>query len=205
MANLLLIRHGENDYVKKGRLAGRIPGVHLNQTGQSQSLRLAEILAKVPVKAIYSSPLERTLETAEPIANSLGLPIIQLAGLLEMDYGEWQDQPLKLLRKQKLWKLIQESPSRVRFPGGESFLEAQSRICQEIEQIVAVHAKNDLVICVSHADPIKLVICQYLGMPLDSFQRIFVAPGSMTMLQINDKSSQLVFSNFDLSLTILNA
>src|SRR4030042_6073367 len=106
MPLFLLVRHGENDYVKARRLAGRLPGVHLNDKGRKQALQLAEKLAHAPVKAVYSSPLERAVETAQPIASVLGLEVILRPGLIETDVGEWQGQKNWKRRPQKLWKGI---------------------------------------------------------------------------------------------------
>jgi probable phosphomutase (TIGR03848 family) len=200
MSIILLIRHGENDYVKKGRLAGRQPGIHLNDTGRKQAQALAENLIqkldKGAVKAIYSSPLERTMETAEPVAESLGLEIISRPGLIETDYGEWQNKKLKGLSRLKIWRLVQYSPSLMRFPGGETFAEAQMRICQEIEAICRVHEPKDIVICVTHADPIKLAVAHYLGLHLDLFQRLSVSPGSISTLHISESFARLMTLNF---------
>jgi probable phosphomutase (TIGR03848 family) len=200
MPIILLIRHGENDYVKKGRLAGRQPGIHLNDTGRKQAQALAENLIqkldKGAVKAIYSSPLERTMETAEPVAESLGLEIISRPGLIETDYGEWQNKKLKGLSRLKIWRLVQYSPSLMRFPGGETFAEAQMRICQEIEAICRVHEPKDIIICVTHADPIKLAVAHYLGLHLDLFQRLSVSPGSISTLHISESFARLMTLNF---------
>lgn len=208
MPLFLLIRHGENDYVKTRRLAGRLPGVHLNDTGRKQANLLAEKLAGAPIKAIYSSPLERAVETAQPIASALGLEVILRPGLIESDVGEWQDQKIWRLRRQKLWKVIQSMPSRAKFPGGESIPDGQRRICQDLEDIAAQHDPKDLVACVSHADPIKLAVAYYLGMPLDHFQRLSVAPGSITALWLGNPdslpaaSSSLLTLNYDISFTL---
>ena len=201
MPVILLIRHGENDYVKKKRLAGRKDGVHLNKKGHAQAQALAEKLTGAPIKAIYSSPLDRTMETAEPIAEALGLKVIPRPGLLETDIGKWQGKKLKKLSKKKIWRAVQHAPSLVRFPGGESFAETQQRMCCEIEAICAEHAPEDLVACVGHSDPIKLAIAYYLGLPLDMFQRLTVAPASITALFIGDTGSRLLTLNYDLSLT----
>src|SRR5512136_2205333 len=107
MTIFLLIRHGETDYNKKSLLPGRLPGVHLNQKGRQQAQALADNLAKAPIMAIYSSPLDRTLETAEPLARLLKLDVIPMAGLLETDCGEWQGLSLKKLRRQKIWQVVQ--------------------------------------------------------------------------------------------------
>src|SRR5215211_2928094 len=112
MPLLLLIRHGENDFVKTGKLAGHLSGVHLNERGQKQAQALGEALAQVPIKAIYSSPLERALETAEPIASSHKLQIIQEPDLMDTHVGRWEGKSVKALRLTKVWKIVQQSPSR---------------------------------------------------------------------------------------------
>ena len=171
MTTLLLVRHGENDYLKQGRMPGRLSGIHLNKRGREQAAILAETLKMLPIQAIYSSPLERAIETAEPLAGSLGLAIQLRSGLMDTDVGEWQGMQLKKLRKNPLWKLVQEQPSQVRFPSGESFMELQERLVREIEAIRAIHKQKDVVAVVFHADPIKLVIAHYIGLSLDNFQK----------------------------------
>lgn len=206
MPTFLLIRHGENEYVKKNRLAGRLPGVRLNEKGyaqaQSVAMALAQKFTKAPVKAIYSSPLERTTETAEPIAKALGLEVIPRDGLIETDFGEWQGRTLKELRRRKLWRVVQNTPSLMQFPGGESFAETQHRICSEIGTLRIQHKPKDVIICVTHSDPIKLAVAYYIGLPLDLFQRLTVAPASITALHISDSESRLLTLNFDISLTL---
>jgi len=197
MPTLLLIRHGENDYVVKGRLAGRLPGVHLNENGRQQTQWLVEKLAGAPIKAIYSSPLERALETAGPLAEALNLAIIVSDGLLETDIGEWQGRTIKSMRREKLWRVVQTAPSLVRFPGSETLVDTQYRVTREIETICAQYAPDDMIICVSHGDPIKLAVAHYIGLPLDNFQRLVVAPASITALQITDRFSRLVSLNLD--------
>jgi probable phosphoglycerate mutase len=198
MPVFLLIRHGENDYVKKGRLAGRLPGVHLNEKGRAQAQAVADKLAGAPVKAVYSSPLERTMETAEPIAKALDLPVIERPGLMETNVGEWQDKKVKGLSRLKLWRVVQARPSLWQFPGGESFAECQHRIQQELEELASQHEDKDLVVCVSHSDPIKLAVAFYIGLPLDMFQRLTVSPVSITALQIGQANSQLLTLNYDI-------
>ena len=181
MAVFLLIRHGENDFVGK-RLAGHLPGVHLNEKGRQQAALIAQTLSKAPIKAVYSSPLERAVETATPLAQTLSLPVCIRPGLIEIDFGRWQGKTGKQMRRLKLWKVVQESPSQMRFPSGESFVEAQQRLCQEIEAIKGAHEENDLVACFSHSDAISLVVTHYLGLPLDNFQRLSIGIASMTVL-----------------------
>lgn len=205
MPVFLLIRHGENDYVKKGFMAGRLPGVHLNKKGQEQAQAIANKLAGASVKALYSSPLERASETAEPISKALSLEVITRPGLTEIDVGEWQDQRIKSLSRSKLWKIVRDAPSRMQFPGGETFAEAQIRICNEIDILSRQHEAKDLVICVSHADPIRLAVAYFLGLPLDLFQRLYIAPASITALEIREAGSRLLSLNYEISFTLPKA
>lgn len=185
MTTILLIRHGENNLVGK-RLAGRLAGVHLNQKGQEQARQVAQALYKAPIKAIYSSPLERAVETAQPLAQALGLEVQIAPGLIELEYGDWSGKTLKELGRRKLWKMVQEKPSEMRFPNGESFPEVQARAVAEIQRIAAVHsAENDLVACYSHGDVIRLLVTYFLGMPLDLFQRLGANPASISVVLIN--------------------
>lgn len=195
MPLLLLVRHGENDYVRTGKLAGRLPGVHLNERGQIQSTELADSLSNLPIKAIYSSPMERALETASPLSSKVGLQVQICEGLVETSVGDWAGQELKTLRKQSDWKAVQENPSRFRFPGGESFLECQTRMVESVETILKGHSPEDILVCVSHADPIKLLSAYHLGMPLDHFQRLACEPASVTAFLFSPHGVMLVKLN----------
>lgn len=196
MTLLLLIRHGENEYVKTGKMAGRIPGVHLNEKGQKQAHALGEALKDAPIKAIYSSPLERAMETAEPIAFARKLKITQEPDLMDTHIGSWQGKSWRVLSLTKAWKIVQNAPSRFRFPEGESFPEAQLRIANVLERIVQTHKKpQDIVAVVFHADPIKLAVAHFLGMPLDHFQRLACDTGSMTALHVGEAGAHLVKLN----------
>lgn len=191
MTTILLIRHGENNMVGK-RLAGRLPGVHLNEKGREQAQQLSEVLCKAPLKAIYSSPLERAVETAEPLSRAIGLEIQIAPGLIELAYGDWQGKTLKSLGKRKLWKTVQEKPSEMRFPLGESFVEARDRVIAEIERIAASHEEGDLVATFSHGDIIRLAVSHYLGVPLDLFQRVGANPASISVVHIDKKGRPFV-------------
>ena len=197
MPIILLIRHGENDYVKKQRLPGRKSGIHLNKKGRAQAKAVAKKLRDAPIKAVYSSPLERTMETAKPIAAALDLEVIPRAGLIETDVGDWQGKKMKRLSKLKSWRKVQLNPSRFRFPGGERIMDSQQRFVAEIEDLSARYEPMDMIVCVSHADPIKLVVAHYIGLPLDLFQRLTVAPASITALHIGDFGSRLLLLNYD--------
>ena len=196
MPILLLIRHGENDFVKTGKMAGRLPGVHLNERGQKRAQALGEALKDVPIKAIYSSPLERAMETAVPIASARKLQIIQELDVMETDMGKWQGKSWKVLRLLKVWKIVQDSPSRFRFPDGESFPEMQTRIAGALERIIKKHNKpHDIIVVVFHADPIKLAVSHFLGLPLDNFQRLSCDTGSLTAIHASDSGANLVKLN----------
>ena len=186
MTLIYLIRHGENEYVGKGKIAGWLPGVHLNEKGKAQAKALTNHFEKIPLQAIYSSPLERTVETASPLAEAKGLKIVEREGLGEIRYGSWEGRSLKVLRKRKLWPIIQSTPSLARFPDGESFVEAQDRVVSEIEFLRSRHkGKKGLFACVSHADVIKLILAHYIGLHIDLFQRLSVLPASISALHID--------------------
>ncbi|MBW8009945.1 MAG: phosphoglycerate mutase [Chloroflexi bacterium] len=195
MPTILLIRHGENEYVKKGRLAGRLPGIHLNEKGQAQAELLGKSLASMSLTAVYSSPLERTVETAKPIAKAHKLKVIKRNGLLELDVGKWEDKTLKQLSRLNLWKVVQQSPSLARFPEGETFAEAQQRIITELQTLTAKHKPKDIIVCVGHSDMIKLAVAYYLGLPLDMFQRLLVQPGSISTVHITKTHTRLINLN----------
>jgi len=195
MPTLLLIRHGENDFLKQNRLPGRLPDIHLNKHGREQAAALGETLKAFPIRAIYSSPLERAVETAEPLAQALEQPIQIRPNLLDTDVGEWEGQYLKKLRKLSLWKQVQEQPSRVRFPGGESFQELQERLVREIDAIRITHKQKDMLAVVFHSDPIKLVLAHFLGLPLDNFQKLGVAAGSVSILVASKSGGMLAALN----------
>ncbi|MFQ3568756.1 MAG: MSMEG_4193 family putative phosphomutase [Aggregatilineales bacterium] len=182
MTQILLIRHAVNDYVKTGKLAGWTPEVHLNEEGRAQAAALAQRLAAEPLKHLYASPLERTMETAEAIrAHHSHLEIKQHVGIGEVRYGDWEGQSIAALRSRKMWHLVQEYPSRAAFPNGETMRAVQARAVDAVEAIAAAHPR-EMVAIVSHADLIKMIMAHYLGMHLDNFQRIVISPASINSL-----------------------
>jgi probable phosphoglycerate mutase len=196
MTLIYLVRHGHNQYVEKGKLAGRTPGVHLSEHGRAQADKAAELLTRAKLRAVYASPLERTMETAEPIASAAGLDVIPEDGLLEMDYGTWQGKSLKALRRRKLWPTIQNTPSLARFPEGESFSQAQARIVSALERLQQKHHQKTAVIaCVFHSDPIKLALAHYLGLPLDLFQRLVIEPASISLIAVSSTHARILRMN----------
>ncbi len=193
MTVFYLIRHAENDWIGK-RLPGRRPGLHLNARGRAQAEALALALADVPFVAIYTSPLERARETAAPLARRHGLRLRSREALAEVDPGAWEGQLLSRVRRQMLWRVVQQAPSLVRFPGGESFLDVQGRVVGELENLRRLHP-GETVACVSHADVIRVAVAFYLGLPLDLFHRLTVSPASITVLRVEDDGVRLVCLN----------
>ena len=175
---LLLVRHALTDTAGK-RLTGWHRGVHLNDRGREQAGRLAERLAPLPIRAVYSSTLERCIETAEPLAAEKGLDVHALESLREVNYGAWSGRSIAGLRRTKLWSRLGTAPADARFPRGETLREVQNRMVSEISQIVDRHPRS-MVAVFSHADPIKLVLAHYLGVHIDLFTRIVCSPGSVS-------------------------
>ena len=184
MAIFLLIRHGQNDMVGE-KLAGRLPGVHLNEDGKVQARRMAAEIAHLHIKAVYSSPLERARETAEPIARVHGLEVEIAPELIEIDFGDWQGKRLKRLKKDRLWKTVQSKPGDFRFPNGESFEEAQARVSEGLNALSKKHGKDDLIACVAHSDVIRLTVANFLRLSLNEFQRVRISTCSVTVIHLH--------------------
>ncbi len=193
MSVVLLIRHAATR-VTGTRLTGWAPGFHLSAEGREQAERLAERLDGVPIRGIYSSPLERCRETAEPLARRLGLTARVRPDLGEVRFGDWTNRTLAQLRRTKLWRNVQLTPSTVRFPGGESFLEVQERSVREVLRIADAHP-DDVVAAVTHADVIKLLLAHFAGMHQDAFQRLVVDPCSVSVVAIQDGVPRVVKLN----------
>jgi broad specificity phosphatase PhoE len=194
MPTLLLIRHGENDYIKQNKLPGQTPGIHLNDRGCAQAQALADSLKKLPIQAVYSSTLERARETAEPLAQALKLEIEQRPGLMDADTGDWTGRSFKMLNRLKAWAVVQRAPSIFHFPAGESFLQCQERVVTDLDAIAHAHKKG-LVAVFFHADPIKMAIGHYIGLPFDNFQRLAISPGSLSILGMHEFGAALLALN----------
>jgi probable phosphoglycerate mutase len=179
---LILVRHGTTATTGTV-LPGRAKGLHLSDTGKAQAEHAAARLAPLGIAALYTSPLERTRETARPIAAATGLKAKPSRGLLECDFGDWTGSKLSELRKLPEWQTVTQLPSRFRFPNGESFPEMQQRIVATLDDIAAKHPGQRVVV-VSHADPIKAAVAAYAGNHLDLFQRIVISPCSLTTLVV---------------------
>ncbi|HEV3234300.1 MAG TPA: MSMEG_4193 family putative phosphomutase [Candidatus Dormibacteraeota bacterium] len=190
---LLLIRHGTTGLTAK-QLVGRTPGVHLSEAGKAQAERLVGRLVGVPIDHLYSSPLERARETAVPLARGRGLKIQTDARLNECDYGQWTGQEFKALRKTDLWKRVQQRPADARFPGGEALREVQARIVGCIDELAEAHPK-ETVAAFSHGDVIKAALAHFIGVHLDLFQRIHVAPAAVSALVLTPGGPGLLCVN----------
>jgi probable phosphoglycerate mutase len=191
---ILLIRHGENEWTASHKLAGRISGVHLSAVGREQAEALGQCLADTKLDALYTSPLERTLETAQAIAKHHAINIQTHEGLLEVDYGEWTGKKIKKLAKDPRWPAVQFYPSGAGFPGGETMYGMQTRFVQEINQLVAKHPGQTVAV-VGHADLIKAAVAHYLGMHFDLFQRIVISTASITTIMFSPMGPRVVCVN----------
>ncbi|CAN5565762.1 histidine phosphatase family protein [soil metagenome] len=178
-ATIYLLRHAVTEATGT-RLGGRTQAA-LSDKGRGQAQVTRDHLHDVDFKAVYASPLPRTTETAQIIAKPHRLKVRPAEGVIEVDYGKWTDRPLKPLYKNKLWPVIQQTPSLVTFPDGESMRGAQDRAVSAVEEIAGRH-NNKIVAVVSHADIIKMVLAFYSGMPLDTFQRLMVNPASVSII-----------------------
>jgi probable phosphomutase (TIGR03848 family) len=201
MNRLLLIRHALNDWVGK-RVAGWTPGVSLNEKGREQAARLAEWLEPVALEAIYSSPLERAVETAEPIATSHSMEMEIRDSIGESRYGELDGKPVEEIFKTDLWEKWRLHPSRTRFPGAETTYEVQVRVVAQLEQILQDHPEGNIAV-VTHADPIRVAVAHYIGLPLDLVGRIWVSPASVTVLRFDEWGPRLTHLSHTGSLEFL--
>ena len=178
---VLMVRHGQTP-TTGSVLPGRAKGLHLADAGVAQAQRAGERIGALGrIKAVYASPMERTQETAAPIAKACGLRVRTNAGLVECDFGQWTGKKLSALRKLPEWTTVQRYPSGFRFPRGESFPEMQTRMVDAVSDLVRAHP-GEAIVAVSHADTIKAAVAHALGTHLDLFQRIVVSPCSVTAI-----------------------
>ncbi len=182
MARLLLVRHAPTPQTGV-RLTGRLGGVHLDEAGRQAAARVGAAIAGLRPVALYSSPIERTWETAVEIGAATGLEPVAHPGFTEVDFGRWSGRTLRDLSRLKAWRMVQTTPSRVRFPEGETLLEARDRAVAACEDIARSHRRKTVVV-VSHADVIKAVLSHYLGQAFDLFQRIVISPASVSVVDL---------------------
>ena len=164
------------------RLYGRSEGISISEAGRGQAAMLAQRMSEIKVDVLYSSPLDRCMETAAPIADACRVTVRSLKGVIEIDYGTWTGRPFTSLRRLKLWREFHgATPSTPRFPGGETLAEAQRRAVEAVEELVERHPKETVAI-VTHGDVVALVLAHYEGVHIDLFQRLEVAPASVTTI-----------------------
>lgn len=193
VTHLVLVRHAVT--AETGTvLSGQARGIDLSEDGRAQAKAVAERLAPLPVTAVYASPLERARQTAEPIADAHAREVRELDGVIDFDVGEWTGRLLKDLAKDELWRVIMAAPSRVLFPGGERLLAMQARAVQALDEVVVAHP-GELVVVVTHADIIKAAVAHYLGVHFDFFQRLVVAPASVSVLAFPGPVPSLLLFN----------
>jgi probable phosphoglycerate mutase len=190
---LLLIRHGTTDLTNK-QLVGRTTGIHLDEAGKDQARRLVDRLAGISIDHLYSSPMDRAQETAVPLARERGLKVRTDPRLNECDYGEWTGKEFKELRRTDLWKRVQQRPADARFPGGEAIREVQARVVACIDELAQNHPK-ETVAAFSHGDVIKAALAHFIGVHLDLFQRLHVAPAAASALVLGAGQPGLVCVN----------
>jgi probable phosphomutase (TIGR03848 family) len=178
---ILLVRHGLTPTTGV-KLPGRARGLHLSEDGGRQAEAVGRRLGRLAkITAVYASPLERARETAALIARAPRLAVRVEPGLTDIDIGEWTGLSLKQARRKPEWEVVQRHPSGFRFPGGESFTEMQARVTAALGRLIARHP-GEVIVAVSHADSIKAAVAHALGTPLDLFQRIVIAPASVTAI-----------------------
>jgi broad specificity phosphatase PhoE len=193
MTHLLLVRHGETDWLGD-RLAGQLPDVHLNAQGREKAELVATMLRSVPLDAIYSSPLERAVETAEPTARAAGKEIITDQRLQEVDFGELTGETFSALRELAIWQDVHHRPADVRYPGGESLQDVQNRAAQFIREIQTEY-KSGIVVAFTHADTIRLALAHFLQMPLVAYHALVTDPASVSVLSLNQEAVRVIGFN----------
>jgi probable phosphoglycerate mutase len=195
MTTFLLIRHALCDPV--GRfIAGRQQGIPLNAAGRQQAQRLAERLRSTPLDAIYSSPLERALETARAIAEARRVQIQTVEAWNEVDFGEWTGRSLAELDQLPEWQRFNTFRSSTSIPGGETMAEVLGRVLRELDRLRDVHpAPTACVAVVSHGDVLRSLVAHTLGTPLDLFQRLEISPASVSTLEITERGPRLLLLN----------
>lgn len=201
MATVVLARHGRTTANATGVLAGRSPGVALDEHGLAEARAAGERLSTVPVVAVVTSPLERCRRTAREIARALPEPVRPTSerGLLECDYGEWTGRELKALAREPLWATVQAHPSAAAFPGGETMAAMAARAVEAVRRwdarVEAEHGPDAVWVAVSHGDVIKAVLADALGMHLDAFQRLVVDPASLSVVRYTPLRPFVLTSN----------
>ena len=196
MARIVLLRHAHSVANEKNLLAGRTAGISLSKTGKEQAKDLINRLGNIHFDEVAISPLQRCRETIDPWLDETGTKsrIVVDDSISEVDYGNWSGKTLASLRRKAQWKVVQDFPSQMTFPEGESLLEMQGRALSGFYRLNAVKGKGPRLL-VSHGDVIKSIVAHCLGMHLDQFQRLVIEPASLTIIDTDSGSSRLVRFN----------
>jgi probable phosphoglycerate mutase len=192
---VVLVRHAHSQANAAGILSGRRPNIALSEKGRTQAQELAIRLGELKVKELRVSPLQRCIETIDPwVSTKSRIRRIEDHGITEVDYGKWSGRTLRSLSREKLWKIVQENPSRVFFPDGEGMANMQARAIESMHLALS-STGTGAVVMVSHGDVIKALVAANLGMRLDDFQRIIIDPASVTVFDFSSKIPRLLLLN----------
>ena len=195
MSLVVLVRHAHSQANAAGILSGRRPNIALSEKGRTQAQELAIRLGELKVKELRVSPLQRCIETIDPwVSTKSRIRRIEDHGITEVDYGKWSGRTLRSLSREKLWKIVQENPSRVFFPDGEGIANMQARAIESMHLALS-STGTGAVVMVSHGDVIKALVAANLGMRLDDFQRIIIDPASVTVFDFSSKTPRLLLLN----------
>jgi probable phosphomutase (TIGR03848 family) len=196
MARIVLLRHAHSVANEKNLLAGRTPGIALSKTGRDQALQLVNRLGVITFDEIAVSPMQRCRETIDPwlASGDVKSRVVTDDSISEVDYGSWSGKSLASLRRKSQWKVVQDFPSQMVFPEGESLLEMQGRALSGFYRLNSVKGKGPRLL-VSHGDVIKSIVAHCLGMHLDQFQRLVIEPASITIIDTDNGMSRLVRFN----------
>ncbi|MBA4383993.1 MAG: hypothetical protein C0410_04600 [Anaerolinea sp.] len=194
MAIIYLVRHGKTDFIGK-KLCGNLPGIHLNEEGRGQAQKAADYLSSFPIKAIYSSPMERACETAAPLAKALNLEVIPQDFLREINFGDFQGMGDELFSN-PIWQQFNEHPADVQFPNGDNTAQAQSRVSAGLDVLSQKYQTDDHIVCFAHCEILRLGIAAGINLPREFFHRITVDPASISILEWSPERKKLRLLNF---------
>jgi len=194
MARIYLIRHGTTDLINK-QLCGNLPGIHLNDAGRQMAQRTAAYLSKRPIQAIFSSPMERALETASPLAQALKMEVTPCEFLREINFGDYQGKGDELATD-ALWHQFHENPSLVQFPHGENVPEAMARVTGGLEKLAGQFGSHEELACFAHCEIIRLAVCSCLGLSPDRIHRLIINPACVSLVEWSTESRKLHLLNF---------
>jgi len=195
MTIIYLVRHGKTDLIRK-MLCGNLPGIPLNEEGRNQAAKTGAYLSTLPIKAIYSSPIQRALETAGIIGKATGLEVISVDFLREIHFGDLQGMEFPCINSHPIWQRYTTLPAYVSFPNGESVVEVQKRVSEGLDWIADQYSENDEIVCVAHSDVLRLAISRALDLPLDNFHRLSISPASVSKLEWAPDRKRLRLLNF---------